>query len=132
MESIDHMVGSVVSRLSEAASSKAVAGEPIQLGDVTLVVLSMLSIGMGAGGGEGTGESRPARGRKSRANGSPGQGVGEGAAGGGKVRPAAVIAFTSSGVSVLPIPAPPGAFDKMVERVPDVVEMVNQAREALE
>lgn len=124
MESIDGMVGAVLAHLGDKATSGAVAGEPIKVGDVTLVVLSTLSIGMGAGGGEGQGN-----GVKGKA--PPGSGVGEGAGGAVKVRPAAVIAFTPEGVEVLTIPAQPGPFDKLVERVPAVVDMVERARQAL-
>ena len=119
------MVDAVVSHLSDAATSNTIAGEPMQIGDVTLVVLSMLSVGMGAAGGEGQGE--PTGRNKTR----PGGGVGEGAGGAVKVRPAAVIAFTPDEVKVLTIPAEPGPFDKVVERVPQVVDMVEQARQAL-
>lgn len=128
MESIDHMVGTVVSHLSDVATSGAIAGEPIQLGEVTIVVLSMLSIGMGAGGGEGKGDAADkVEARKA----GTGSGTGEGAGGGVKVRPAAVIAFTPKGVEVLPIPAVPNVFDKVVERVPQVVDMVEKARQAM-
>lgn len=125
MESIDAMVGAVLAHLGDKATSGAVAGEPIKVGDVTLVVLSMLSIGMGAGGGEGQGNG----GAKAKA--PPGSGIGEGAGGAVRVRPAAVIAFTAEGVEVLTIPAQPGAFDKLVERVPAVVDMVERARHAI-
>ncbi len=124
MDSIDNMVGNVVSHLSDAATSGAIAGEPIQLGDVTLVVLSQLSVGMGAAGGEGAGG--PAR------KGSPGGGSGEGAGGAVKVRPAAVIAFTPDGVDVLTVPGVPQPFDKLVERVPDMVDVVEKVRATLQ
>lgn len=125
MESIDRMVNSVVEHLGGTVNSRTVAGEPVKIGDVTFVVLSMLSIGMGAGGGEGSAEVP-----KTKA--TPGGGTGEGAVGAAKVRPAAVIAFTADGVEILPIPAQPGVIDKVVERVPDVVEMVEKARRAFE
>lgn len=125
MEAIDRMVNVVASHVSDAASSDLIASEPIQVGEVTLVVLSMLSVGMGAGGGEGQGDEA----KKAK---NPGAGMGEGAGGGVKVRPAAVVAFTANGVEVLPIPAPPNAFDKVVERVPAVVDMVEKARQALQ
>lgn len=133
MESIDHMVGAVLSHLSESATSRAVAGEPIKVGDVTLVVLSTLSVGMGAGGGEGEGDGG-ARGEGARkgANAGPGSGVGEGAGGAARVRPAAVIAFTPNGVEVLTIPANPGPIDRMVEKVPEVVDMVERVRKSFE
>lgn len=130
MDSIDRMVGTVLSHLSDTATSGSVAGEPFVVGEVTLVVLSMLSVGMGAAGGEGQGDG-PADTKKAAKSG-PGGGVGEGAGGAVKVRPAAVIVFAPEGMQVLSIPAWPGPFDKMVERVPAVVDMVEKARKALE
>lgn len=126
MESIDQFVGSVLSHLGDKATSRVVAGDPIKVGDVTFVVLSMLSIGMGAGGGEGQGD-----GGRSGKSPPPGSGLGEGAGGAVKVRPAAVIAFTAAGVEVLTIPAPPGAFDKLVDRVPAVVDLLERSRHAV-
>ena len=123
MEAIDQMVATVVNHLGSAAQSGAVAGAPIKLGEITLVVLSTISIGMGAAGGEGEGKDKKA---------SPSGGVGEGAGGAAKVRPAAVIAFLKDEVKVLPIPDQPGVFDKALDRVPDVVEMVEKVRASFE
>lgn len=126
MDSIDQMVGAVLGHVGDKATSSVVVGEPIKVGDVTVVVLSMLSIGMGVGGGEGQGDA------SQQANAPPmGGGLGEGAGGAVRVRPAAVIAFTAERVEVLSIPAPPGAFDKLVERVPAVVDMVERVRQAV-
>jgi uncharacterized spore protein YtfJ len=131
MEAIDHLVGVVLSHLTDAATSSVVAGEPIELGDVTVVVLSSLSLGMGAAGGQGSGKRNETP-KKGAATGGPGGGLGEGAGGGVKVRPAAVIAFLPDKVEVLTIPDQPGVFDKMVERVPEVVDMVDRARRSVE
>ncbi len=128
MQSIQELMDSLVEHVSDVANSKAVMGDPIQLGDSQVVILSMLSGGMGAGGGSGHGEPT----RRSKRGSMPGDGAGEGAGGAVKVRPAAVIAFTKAGVKVLPIPAEPGVFDKVVEKVPQVVDMVEQARNALD
>lgn len=124
MEAIDHLVGVVVDHLGATVNSRTISGEPIKVGDVTLVVLSMLSLGMGAGGGEGEQDG-------TKGKGSPGAGSGEGAGGGAKVRPAAVIAFTAAGVQVLPVPDHPDLFDKVVERIPEVVDMVEKARKSV-
>ena len=126
MEDIEKMVGTVVDHLGSAANSGAVAGEPIKLGEVTIVILSMVSIGMGAGGGEGEGTGPTSGKRKGKA--SPGGGMGEGAGGMVRVRPAAVVAFCKDGVHVLPIPDEPGVIDKVVGRVPEVVDMVERMR----
>lgn len=127
MDAIERVVGSVMEHLSSAARSGAVAGEPIKLGEVTLVVLSMINLGMGAAGGQGGPPPAPG---KASAQGRI-SGAGEGAGGAGKVRPVAVVAFTPEGVKVLPIPAPPGPFDKVVERVPEVVDLVERVRQKI-
>ncbi len=127
MEDIEKMVGTVVDHLGSAANSGTVAGEPIKLGDVTIVILSMVSIGMGAGGGEGEGTGGSSGKRKAKTN-PPAGGMGEGAGGMVRVRPAAVVAFCPDGVHVLPIPDEPGVIDKVVGRVPDVVDMVERMR----
>jgi uncharacterized spore protein YtfJ len=125
MESVQQMVNVVMDHLGGTVNSRTVAGDHVQIGDATLVVLSMLSIGMGTGGAGGQGtdpkhKETPA-----------GTGTGEGAGGGVKVRPVAVIAFTADGVQVLSIPQPPDAFDKFVDRVPGVVAVVEKARKTL-
>ena len=125
METIDKMVETVVDHLGTAASSGAVSGKPIVVGDVTQVVLSMVSHGQGAGGREGEGGTVPAKKGKAPAGGGGGA---EGAGGAAKVRPAAVIAFTAQGVQVLPIPDEPGTFDKVVDKIPDVMEVVDKVR----
>lgn len=127
METIQKLVDVVVDHLGTAATSGAVSGQPIVVGDVTLVVLSMVSLGMGTAGGEG--EAGPASSKK----GKPEAGGGaEGAGGAAKVRPAAVIAFTADGVQVLSIPDEPGPFDKAVEKIPDVLDVVEKVRRSFD
>lgn len=128
MEPVEHMVHALIDHMGGVATSQSVAGEPIELGGFKIVVLSMISAGMGTGGGSGRGDA-PAK--KGRRDAGPGEGAAEGAGGGVKVRPAAIVAFGPAGVQVLPIPAPPGVFDKVIDKVPDVVEMVEHARDAL-
>ncbi len=128
MEAIEQMVGQVVDHLGSAANSGTVSGDPIKLGDVTLVILSMVTIGMGAGGGEGEGKGQAGK-RTSPKGQAPGSGLGEGAGGVVRVRPAAVVVFSAEGVKVLPIPDEPGVMDKVVGRVPEVMDMVERARQ---
>jgi len=122
MDAIEQTMDAVIDHLGTAAQSGAVSGTPIQVGDLTLVVLSTISVGMGAAGGQGEGESAP--------GGPPGGGSGEGAGGGAKVRPAAVIAFGPNSVDVLPVPAPPGTIDHFMDRVPQLLELVDKVRTA--
>ena len=84
---------------------------------------------MGAAGGEGEGGPEPAKKGKGKAKTGGGA---EGAGGAAKVRPAAVIAFTPDGVQVLPVPAHPDAFDKVMEKIPDVMEAVENVRKSFD
>jgi uncharacterized spore protein YtfJ len=72
MNTIDEVVNTVVDHLGGTENSRAVAGEPLVVGDTTRVVLSTLSIGMGAGGGEGDGTPTT-----KQAKAGPGGGSGE-------------------------------------------------------
>jgi len=123
-QNLDTLVGALVGHLGKAASSGTVAGEPMQVGEVTLVVLSMSSLGLGAGGGEGGADAKAGV-RAAR----PGEGTGEGAGGGVKIRPVAVVVFSAVGVEVLQVPTTPDLFDKMAERMPHFVELVEKARQ---
>lgn len=123
---MEQLIGAVVDELGSTATSRSVAGAPVEVGGVQLVVLSTLSIGMGVAEGEGEGDGAPRKGAKQAA--SPGGGAGEGVGGGAKVRPSAVIAFTADGVQVLSIPDQPGPIDKLVEKMPRVAEVVEQVR----
>jgi uncharacterized spore protein YtfJ len=140
MEHVDSLLDLVAGKVTEVAQSDVVVGDPIELGDVTLVPLSRVSLGFGGGGGEGEGTQGPRRGHwrskgnnggakaEARFEGGEGKGTGLGGGGGGKVRPVGVIVFTSDGVSVEPIPDKLGVFDKIFEKVPDIIDLIKDAK----
>ena len=69
MNDIQALIGLVSDQVGELAQSDVVLGDPIVLGEVTLVPLSRVSVGFGAGGG--TGEADPGRkGHRPRGQGS--------------------------------------------------------------
>lgn len=139
MEHVNSLIDLVSGTVADVAQSDVVVGEPIEMGDVTIVPLSRVSLGFGAGGGEGQGMG-PMHGhrRKKAKNGGAkieaklelgeGKGAGGGAGGGGKVRPVGVIIFDSEGVHIEPIPDKKNAFDKIFDKIPEVIDMVNDAR----
>lgn len=133
MKHVQELVELVIAKLETVSKSDAVVGEPIELGEVTIVPLTRLSIGMGVGGGEGEGEGfgphghgREIRAAKAK---SKGKGVGGGSGGGATLRPVGVAIFTKEGVEVLPIADKKGLIDRIFDRVPDLVEMVQKATE---
>jgi uncharacterized spore protein YtfJ len=136
MEHIVEMLDLISGNLSSVAKSDVVVGEPIELGRVTVVPLSRVSVGMGGGGGEGEGDFPPPsprgkdKGRKRPAGG--GKGTGGGTGGGAKVRPVGVIIFSEDGVEIQPIKDKKGIFDMIFEKVPEVMDMVKKAQEKTE
>jgi len=120
MQQVMGVLEQVIEQIAQVADSDVVAGEPLELGGVTVVVLSRVSLGLGGGGGQGSGEGTPGK--------PGGQGTGGGAGGGAKVRPVAVVAFAPDGVEILPVPDKPGLLDKLFDKVPDVIDLVKQVK----
>jgi len=116
-ENMDAMFGRFESFLKE----KTVIGEPIQMGEVTMIPAVTVSFGMGNGGGDGTDPG-----------GKGGSGSGAGGGFGAKIMPTAMIVVRGESVEVLPI-SKGHAFEKLVEMVPNMMEKidekVNQAKE---
>ncbi|MFZ5979853.1 MAG: GerW family sporulation protein, partial [Candidatus Zixiibacteriota bacterium] len=75
---------SVVGELREIAKSETIIGEPVTVGDKTVIPIVKISVGFGAGGGQGEME-------KDRA------GFGGGGGGGAKIEPAAFIILDADG-----------------------------------
>lgn len=115
------LIGLVSDKLGAIAQSDVVIGDPIELGEITIMTLSRVSIGFGGGGG--TGEAEPPRKKGRRRPG--GRGTGSGGGGGGKVRPVGVIIFGPDGVEVQPIADKKGLLDKLFDKVPALVEKLH-------
>jgi uncharacterized spore protein YtfJ len=126
MDDIKQLLELVSERLASTASSEVVVGKPLEIGGLTVVPLSRVSIGLGAGGGEGEGEMPDPHGKRRGPAG--GKGTGGGSGGGAKVRPIAVAVFTPQGVQILPIPGRKGHLDKILDKIPEVIDMVNKAK----
>ena len=121
MNHVVELLSLVNGSLDRLAKSDIVTGAPIELGGVTLVPISRVSFGIGAGGGQGEGEAPGAK--KSRKP-QAGEGLGGGAGAGGKVRPVAVAVFGPGEVRILSIPEEKGALEKLLDKVPDLIEQV--------
>jgi uncharacterized spore protein YtfJ len=119
VEQIKQLMELVGTRLDNVAHSDVVVGKPIEIGGVTLVPISRLGLGLGTGVGSGEGEDAGGK-RGSKAG--RGKGAGGASGGGASVRPVAVLAFTESGVEVLPVPGKKGKLDQIIERIPAWVE----------
>lgn len=131
MEQVVQIADLIAAKLAEMASTDVVVGEPLSIGNVTLVPLSSVSVGFGGGGGMAKGEfdwfgwkRKPHRSFGDKKDLSAYAGSGGG--GGGKVRPVAVVVFAEDGVRVEPIPDRKGLFDKIFDRIPELIEAVRK------
>ena len=125
MDQIKELVDAVSERLSSVANSDVVAGTPMELGGVTIVPISRISLGIGAGGGEGEagtpGKKHGKHGRHGR-----GEGTGGATAGAGKIRPVAVAVLSGDGIEILSIDEKRGKLDRLLDKIPDLIERVKE------
>ncbi len=115
---VQEILEAVGGQLARVANADAVIGSPVKLGPATVYPISLVSIGFGGGAGEGENE-KPDKGKKGH---GPGSGSGGGGGGGAKVRPIAVLVLSPDGVSVLPVPSRKGALERLLEKIPELID----------
>jgi uncharacterized spore protein YtfJ len=103
---VSEILKNIVGELKEMARSQSVVGEPINLGNKTVIPLVKISVGFGAGGAQT--EKQP-----------EGVNFGGGGGGGAKVEPAAFIIIDGDKISLLS--AKPGKYDSLIETVPALI-----------
>ena len=118
-QNIGDSIREALSEVSNLADSQTIVGDPINLGDTTLIPVSKVSIGVGIGGGTYG---------KEKANGAGAGGTGL------TVSPVAFIVVDKNGnASLLNIGSQPGVskiagtvndIDKALDNVPDIIEKV--------
>jgi uncharacterized spore protein YtfJ len=114
MEDIENMVRTTLNQIEKVLSSKTVVGEPITVGDTTLIPLLSMGFGFGAAGGGGKGDAKQAA-----------EGAKGGTGGGGGMRPIAIIVIDKDGVRIEPIKSSvAAAFEKLSDKVPGVMEKI--------
>ena len=107
-------------QVRELAKTETVVGDPIVVGDTTIVPISRVMVGFGSGSGSGDVNEA-------------GKGEEVGAAGGGggvRIEPAAIIVKRGDDVSVMAAPGKRGALAEMFEQVPGLIEKVVSAKQA--
>lgn len=90
MDDVERLLKTSLGEIERILNTKTVVGEPIIVGDNTLIPLLSLGFGFGAGGGVGKGES-------STKDAAKGEGTGAGVGGGGGVKPVAMIVIDKNG-----------------------------------
>ena len=109
MEDVENMIKTTLSQIEKVLNNKTVVGEPITVGDTTLIPLLSLGFGFGVGG---SGKSDDVK-------------QGGGTAGGGGMRPVAIIIVNKAGVRIEPIKSGvAAAIEKLGEKMPDMVDKI--------
>lgn len=114
-ESVESLVKTTLGEIEKVLGSKTVVGEPLNVGESTIIPLISVGFGFGGGGGTGKGEGKT-KGESS------GEGVGGGGGAGGGVKPVAVIIVDKDGARIEPIKGGMAiALEKIGETVPEMM-----------
>jgi uncharacterized spore protein YtfJ len=118
MNEPDNMLKTALDEIERLLTTKTVVGDPIQIGDNTIVPL--VAIGFGFGGGGGSGEDAKTVGTK---------GAGSGAGGGAGIRPIALVVVDKDGkVRVEPVRATASIVEKVGDAVVRAVEAAQKTK----
>lgn len=104
-------IDAIFSNLEKFIKTETVIGEPITIGEVTLVPIISVMFGCGAGGGTGTDNK-----------GMNGNGAGGG--GGARISPNGIVVIKDGEVSMLPVKNKSN-LEALVNMVPEIVSKIN-------
>ena len=111
MEDVEKLVKTTLGEIEKVLGSKTVIGEPLTIGDSTLIPLLSVGFGVGGGGGSGKGDAKQAS-----------EGAGGGVGGGAGIKPIAVIIVDKNGARIEPIRGGmASAIEKIGETVPEMM-----------
>ena len=113
---IEELVKTVLSELKAITKTETVVGNPITVGDTTIVPVSRVSVGFGVGGG-----------RKDSKDGR-----GEATGGGISVEPVAFIVLKKGKVELVPMEKGGVSVGKIIDIIPHVMEKVKGVKERRE
>ena len=104
-------INAIFSNLEKFIKTETVIGEPITIGEVTLVPI--ISVMFGCGAGSGTGSDN---------KGMNGNGAGGG--GGARISPNGIVVIKDGEVSMLPVKSKSN-LEALVNMVPEIVSKIN-------
>ena len=111
--SVDELIRTLLGEFQQIVKTETVVGEPVIVGDVTIIPVSKVSFGFGAGGSGGKGEK---------------SGGGSGTGGGATLEPLAFLVVKDGKVQLLPLKEKEGSLSKLLELVPDLYSKVREFR----
>ena len=112
-QNLPNMLQDTISKIREMMSVNDVVGEPIQVGDVTIIPISKISVGFGGGGAD-------------NAKAVNKDAFGGGMGGGVKVQPICFMVVKDGNVRMMPVPVPANSTaDRILEMVPDTLDKIS-------
>ena len=111
--SVEDLIRTVMQEFRHIVKTETVVGDPVVVGDTTIVPVSKISFGFGAGGGKD--ESS--------------KGGGSGTGGGASVEPMGFIVIKDGKAQVLPMKEKDFFFTKLLEFAPDVFKKLKDYKE---
>lgn len=105
------LMENILQTLERNLNTKSIMGEPITIGEITLIPVMDLMFGYGGGSGEGKDE---------KSQGGSGSGGGAGA----RLAPRAMVVIKGGEVQVVPM-SKGGAMEKIVEAIPGLIEKLS-------
>jgi uncharacterized spore protein YtfJ len=109
------LIKTLMEEIKSITKTETILGDPINLGNNTIIPVCRIMVGFGAGGGEG--EMQEKKG-----------GSGGGGGGGLKVEPAAFIVIKGDQVSIMG--TKPSKLEGLVEAVPGIIEKIQKTKQA--
>ena len=113
MDDLESLVKTTMGEIERLVNTKTLVGDPIVVGDTTLIPLISVGFGFGAGSNSGISVSK-----------QKGEMAGAGSGGGAGIKPVAVIIVNNEGVKVESVGGVSGAIEKITETAPKIVEKV--------
>jgi uncharacterized spore protein YtfJ len=113
-DAVEKLVRTTLGEIEKVLGSKTVVGEPIIVGDSTIIPLLSIGFGFGGAGGSGLGGDSKKEGA---------EGVAGGGGAGGGVKPIAIIIIDKDGARIESIKSGmASALEKIGESVPQIME----------
>ena len=110
-QKLPNMLENTIAKIREMVDVNSVIGQPIVVGDTTIIPVSRVSVGFGGGGSDFTKNA---------------DAFGGGAGGGVKVTPICFLVVKDGNVRMMSVPTPANTTaDRIVEMVPDTLDKIS-------
>lgn len=110
-KNVNELLGVSMDKIKEMVDVNTVVGDPITVGDMTIIPVSRMSYGFAAGGSD-----LPTK--------QPREVFGGGSGAGVNVTPVAFLVIKNGELKMLPVNSNPDMIDRAVSMVPDMVDKV--------